>query len=102
MYHGRHDHHAREERRVVQQLPGEPDKRGYVFRGGKALRGVDLPGLRGKQHLSRLHADIHALDAAEAQVAARPVQHDCAAAVDHVGLEEDFVDVAGVVDDIDF
>lgn len=63
---------------------------------------MDLPRRRGQQHLSRLHADIHALDAAKAQIASWPVQHDCAAGVHHMRLKEHFVDVAVVVDNVEF
>jgi len=52
--------------------------------------------------LSRLHAYIHALDAAKAQITPGAVQHDGAACVDHVCLEQHFVDVAVVVYDVEF
>lgn len=61
---------------------------------------MDLASLCGKEHLAWLYADVHAFDAAEAEVAAWTVQHDCAATVDHVGLEKHFVDVAVIVDDV--
>lgn len=44
---GGHDHHAREEGRVVQQLPWEADQGGDIFCGGEALGCVDLAGLGG-------------------------------------------------------
>lgn len=63
---------------------------------------MDFAGLCGKEDLTRLDADIYALDAAEAQVAARSVEHDGAAGIDHMCLEEHFVDMAIVVDDVQF
>jgi hypothetical protein len=49
-----------------------------------------------------LHADVYAFDAAEAEITAGSVQHDGAAGVDHVCLEEHFVDVAVVVYNVEF
>ena len=63
---------------------------------------MDFAGLRGKEDLAGLHAYVYAFDAAETEVAARAVQHYCAAGVYHVGLEQHFVDVAVVGDDVCF
>jgi hypothetical protein len=48
--------------------------------------------LRGKENLARLYADVYPLYSSEAEVASRSVQHDCAACVDHVCLEEYLID----------
>jgi hypothetical protein len=63
---------------------------------------VDFTGLRREEDLAWLHAYVDALDAAETEVRARTVQHDGAAGVDHVCLEQHFVNVAVVVDDVEF
>lgn len=60
-----------------------------------------LSCLRREQHLAWLHAYVHVLYSAEAEVGAWPVQHDGAAGVDHVCLEEHLIDVAVVVDDFE-
>ena len=52
---------------------------------------MDLAGLRGEKDLARLYANVHSLYSSETEVASRPVQHDCAAGIDHVCLEEYFV-----------
>lgn len=97
-----HDDDAGEEGGVVLEArAGEADEGGDVLRRGEAFGGVDFARLRRQQHLAGLHADVYAFDAAEAQVAARPVQHDGAAGVDHVGLEEHFVDGAVVGDHVE-
>lgn len=102
MYDGRHDDDAGEEGSVVEKLARESDQGGDVLGRCEAFGGVNFSGLRGKKHLARLHADIHALDAAETEVAAWAVKHDCTAAVHHVCLEEDLVHVSIVVDDVEF
>jgi hypothetical protein len=63
---------------------------------------VYFTGLRRQENLAWLHAYIDALDAAETEVGARAVQHDGAACVDHVCLEQHFVHVAVVVDNVEF
>ena len=55
-----------------------------------------------QKHLAWLNADIHALDAAETKITAGAMQHDCASGVDHVCLEEHFVNVAVIVDNVEF
>lgn len=52
--------------------------------------------------MAGLDADVDSLHAPEAKVASGAVQHDGAAGVNHVCLEEDFVDYAVVVDDVEF
>ena len=59
-------------------------------------------GLGGEEDLAGLDANVDAFDAPEAEVAAWAVQHDGAAGVDHVCLEEDFVDYAVVVHNVEF
>jgi hypothetical protein len=63
---------------------------------------VYFTGLRRQEDLAWLHAYIDALDAAETKVGAWAVQHNGAACVDHVCLEQHFVDVTIVIDDVEF
>jgi hypothetical protein len=87
---------------VVEKLARESDQGGDVLGRCEAFGGVDFPGLRGKKHLAWLHANVYALDAAETEVAAWAVKHDCAAAIHHMCLEENLVDVSIVVDNVEF
>jgi hypothetical protein len=97
-----HDDDAREEGGVVKQGTWQADQGGYVFRRCQTLCRVDFARLRGKQDLAGLHADVDAFYAAETEIASGPVQHYGAAGVYHVGLEEHFVNVAVVGDDVGF
>lgn len=76
-----HDDDAREEGGVVEELAWQADKGGDVFCRGEAFGGVDFASLRGEQDLAWLDADVYAFDAAETEVGAWTVQHDCAAGV---------------------
>lgn len=86
---------------MVDELPRQFDQAGDVLGGGEALGRVDLARLGREQHLPGLHADVDVLDAPEPEVGAWSVQHDGAAGVDHVRLEEQLVDLPVVVDDLE-
>jgi hypothetical protein len=92
----RHYHDAGEKGSMLYQVPGETNQGRDVLSRRQALCRVNLSRLRRQQDLAWLHAYIHAFDASKAQIAARPMQHDCAAGIYHVRLEEDLVDVAVV------
>jgi hypothetical protein len=63
---------------------------------------MDLASLRRKENLARLYADVHSLYSSKTKVAARSVQHDCTAGIDHMCLEEYFVNDAVSVHDVEF
>lgn len=92
----RHYHDAGEKGSMLYQVPGQTNQGRDVLRRRQTLCRVNFSRLRRQQDLAWLHAYIHAFDASKAQVAARPMQHDRAAGIYHVRLEEDLVDVAVV------
>jgi hypothetical protein len=61
---------------------------------------MDLSSLRRQEHLTWLHAYVHAFDASKAQVTPWTMEHDRAAVVHHVCLEQHFVDMAVVVHNV--
>jgi hypothetical protein len=63
---------------------------------------VDFAGLCGEENLARLYADVYSLYSSEAKATPRSVEHDCAARVDHVCLEEYLINNAVVVHDVEF
>ena len=90
----RHYHDAGEKGGMLYQVSGQTNQGRDVLRRRQALCRVNLSRLRRQQDLAWLHAYVYAFDASETQITARPVQHDGAAGIHHVRLEEDLVDVA--------
>ena len=62
---------------------------------------MDLARLCREQHLPWLHANVYVFYPTETKIGARPVQHDGAAGIDHMCLEEHFIDPATVGDDLE-
>lgn len=102
VYDGCHDYDAGEEGCVVEQLTRKTDERGDIFGGGEAFGSVNFASLCRQEDLAGLHTNIHTFHSPKAQIASRPVQHDCAASVDHVCLKQHFIDHPVVIDNVKF